>query len=92
MRASKHRRSSVLDRSNQTTQVTSMSTGFLSELELIKLTGRRMKSRQIAWLRVQGIAFRINATGHPVVTWATVEGRQEQLPAQNAPTWEPRAA
>lgn len=63
--------------------------GFLNDEELHQLTGRRMKSRQIAWLRAQGLPFRINATGHPVVTWAAVEGRYEPAEVPPAPRWVP---
>jgi hypothetical protein len=47
-----------------------------------------MKSRQIAWLKGEGIPFRINATGHPVVTWAAVEGQKAAAAAPQA--WTPR--
>lgn len=66
--------------------------GFLDDDALHRLTGRRMKSLQIAWLKAEGVPFRVNATGHPVVTWAAVDGRQEQQ-AQQAPKaqgWRPR--
>lgn len=67
------------------------STGFLDDPDLIRLTGRRSKSRQIAWLRSEGIPFRINATGHPVVTWAAVEGRKQAEQPKTAPkAWQPR--
>jgi hypothetical protein len=49
------------------------STLFLDDDELAQLTGRRLKSRQIEWLRQNGIAFRVNATGYPVVTRASIE-------------------
>lgn len=66
---------------------------FLDDAELAQLTGRRMKSRQIEWLKVEGVPFRVSATGHPVVTRAAVEGRQEQ-PQPAAPAkvqgWTPR--
>lgn len=64
---------------------------FLDDSELVTLTGRRMKSRQIEWLRDAGIPFRVNATGHPVVTRAAIEGRQpaeQSAPQPNA--WTPR--
>lgn len=61
---------------------------FLSDEELITLTGRRMKSRQIDALRKMGVAFRVNATGHAVVTRAAIEGRKEE-PAPR-PKWTPR--
>jgi hypothetical protein len=41
---------------------------FINTSELLILTGRKTKSRQIAWLRTSGLPYRINATGHPVVT------------------------
>ncbi|WP_313330582.1 DUF4224 domain-containing protein [Comamonas sp.] len=50
---------------------------FLEKEELRSLTGRAFKSLQIAWLRSSGIPFRVNATGHPVVTRAAVEGKVE---------------
>jgi hypothetical protein len=67
---------------------------FLDDAELVQLTGRPMKSLQVEWLRDAGIPFRVNATGHPVVTRAAVEGRQEQppqpAPQQKAKGWQPR--
>lgn len=65
-----------------------MSTTFLDDPDLRKLTGRKFKSKQIAWLRKEGIPFRVSATGHPVVTWAAVDGRKEvNEPPQR---WTPR--
>lgn len=63
---------------------------FLSDAELRQLTGRPQKSRQIEWLRQNGIPFRINATGHPVVTRGAVEGRQEPQEAPRQGRWTPR--
>lgn len=68
------------------------STLFLTDEELAQLTGRRLKSRQIQWLRQNGIPFRVNATGHPVVTRSAVEprpaaGEQEQPPRRR---WTPK--
>lgn len=60
---------------------------FLNEQQMIKLTGRRIKSKQIEWLRVEGIPFRVNATGHPVVTQQAVEGKREA----ETTAWRPRA-
>lgn len=62
---------------------------FLDEDELVQLTGRRFKSKQIEWLRQNGIPFRVNATGHPVVTRAVIEGRQatEAAPVRG---WTPK--
>ena len=50
---------------------------FLDDADLVKLTGRHHKSKQVEWLRSEGIAFRISATGHPVVTWLAVNGQRE---------------
>ena len=61
---------------------------FLEKEELRSLTGRAFKSLQIAWLRSSGIPFRVNATGHPVVTRAAVEGRIE--PETPRAAWVPK--
>ena len=63
---------------------------LLDDPALIHLTGRKQKSRQIEWLKVEGIPFRINATGHPVVTWTAVEGRRAEAEAPPANGWTPR--
>ena len=69
-----------------------MSTLFLNESELAKLTGRKYKSRQIEWLRTSGIPFRVNARGHAIVTRGAVEGRKAEPEPTNeqAPRWTPR--
>ncbi len=68
-----------------------MSDRLLGDADLVQLTGRKQKSRQIEWLRDAGIPFRINATGHPVVTWTAVEGRQAEPEAAPQPKgWSPR--
>ncbi|WP_062469151.1 DUF4224 domain-containing protein [Variovorax boronicumulans] len=54
---------------------------FLTDQELERLTGYKIKSRQIAWLRSQGIPFRVSGTGHPVVTRVAIEGPSISLPA-----------
>lgn len=67
-----------------------MSAGlFLEDDELRRLTARRMKSKQIEWLRTAGIPFRVSATGHPVVTRAAIEGRTPE-PETRATGWTPR--
>ncbi|RST54143.1 DUF4224 domain-containing protein [Variovorax sp. DXTD-1] len=68
-----------------------MSALFLSDEELIVLTGFTWKSKQIRWLQSEGIPFRKSATGHPVVTRSAIEGRP--VPAQEAQPvrgWVPR--
>ena len=66
-----------------------MSALFLENDELVKLTGRRFKSHQIAWLRKQAIPFRISATGHPVVTRSAIDTAANQAgPVRTG--WTPR--
>jgi hypothetical protein len=52
-----------------------MSATFLEPNEICELTGRKMKSKQIDALRRAGLPFFVNATGHPIVARATIEGR-----------------
>ena len=54
-----------------------MSELFLTDKQLQTLTGRKTKSRQIAWLKQERIPFRVSATGHPVVVRGVIEGRVE---------------
>lgn len=57
---------------------------FLTTDAVVRLTGRRRKSKQIEALRTMGLPFWVNAIGEPVVTVAAVEGRRE---AQREKTW-----
>ena len=50
---------------------------FLTTEAMVKLTGRRRKSKQIEALRTMNLPFWVNAIGWPVVTIAAVEGRKE---------------
>lgn len=47
---------------------------FLTDSELRELTGRKLRTLQIAALRDMGIPFRINAAQRPVVCRSAVEG------------------
>ena len=69
-----------------------MSDLFLTEDQIKRLTGRKHKSRQIQWLRQEAIPFRVNASGHPVITRSAIEGHQEQVmrQAKEEPRWVPR--
>ncbi|MDA8522026.1 DUF4224 domain-containing protein [Acidovorax sp. NCPPB 4044] len=68
-----------------------MSAGlFLDDAELQRLTRRKYKSKQIAWLRAAGMPFRVSATGHPVVTRAAVEGRSAEPEPRPSVGWTPR--
>ncbi|MES2164619.1 MAG: DUF4224 domain-containing protein [Pseudomonadota bacterium] len=57
---------------------------FLTSDDVAMLTGRRVKSKQIATLLKMGVPFWVNAIGKPVVTIAAVEGRKEPSKQQ---TW-----
>ena len=59
---------------------------FLTPDDLALLTGFRRKGRQVAQLRRMGIAFYVNACGHPVVARTVVEGTGELA---SPPTWTP---
>jgi hypothetical protein len=51
---------------------------FLTTDAVVRLTGRRRKSKQLEQLRQMGLPFWVNAIGEPVVTVAAVEGRKEE--------------
>lgn len=59
---------------------------FLTADDLVELTGRRIKSKQIEALRRMGLPFHVNAVGKPVVPSAAIEGRKP--PPAPAPVWQ----
>ena len=68
---------------------------FLSEQEMIDLTGYKQASKQVAHLKLQRIAFHTNRAGHPRVARAILEGRKvvEKTAKSWSPSWaENRAA
>ena len=62
-------------------------TGFLCPADLHTLTGYQRPAKQIEVLRWQGIPFRVNAAGRPVVCWSAVEGVDHKAP--EAEHWQP---
>lgn len=61
---------------------------FLTEIELVDLTGYRQASKQAAHLKAQRIPFHVNRSGHPRVARAILEGRKSQAaPAAWSPSW-----
>jgi uncharacterized protein DUF4224 len=64
---------------------------FLSRSEVAELTGRKMKSRQVAALRKMGIAFFVNPSGRPIVSRAAIEGAR-QVPGLRVRPWTPNIA
>ena len=65
-----------------------MSATFLEQTEIYELTGRKLKSLQVAALKNMGIPFFINAIGRPVVLRKTIEGRAAPVP-QDKSAWIP---
>jgi hypothetical protein len=63
-----------------------MINAFLSADELVVLTGRKVKSKQVEVLRRMGVPFFVNACGRAVVTRTAVEGRGEVRPKAS---WNP---
>lgn len=62
---------------------------FLTPDEMILLTGRQRKSCQIRWLRANGVPFRINASGRPIVASSVIHG--DGLDLANFDEWRPAA-
>jgi len=62
---------------------------FLTESELVELTGYRQASKQAAHLKAQRIPFHTNCAGHPKVARAVLEGRKvaEKSVKQWSPSW-----
>lgn len=64
---------------------------FLSIEELVQLTGRKVKAKQITALRAMGVPFFVNALGQPVVARVAVEGRGQVSGDRVArASWQPR--
>lgn len=49
-----------------------MSSIFLSEEDMEKLTGRKRRAAQVSALKKMAVAFRVNAAGWPVVPVSAV--------------------
>jgi hypothetical protein len=64
-------------------------TMFLEPAEVAELTDRKFKSLQIKWLRENGVAFRISATGHPKVARSVIEGRAGSAATEKKAPWVP---
>lgn len=63
---------------------------FLSDEELVALTGFQWKAKQIAQLKKMGVPFYVNAAGRAVVVRAAVEGQRAQKPEPEKRGWMPR--
>lgn len=65
---------------------------FLTEEELVELTGYRQPTKQVAHLKSQHIPFHTNRAGHPRVARAIIEGggiKAMQAATTPKPTWNP---
>lgn len=60
---------------------------FLNLEQLIELTGRKLKSKQIEALRRMGVPFRVNAVGRPVVAVSAIEGARPPPSVAAEPQW-----
>lgn len=60
---------------------------ILNKDELAILTGYKRRGLQCEQLRAQGIPFRVNAHGEPVVCRSAIEGPSKVDPIKE--TWEP---
>lgn len=56
---------------------------FLSQPEIVYLTGRKTKSRQILALRQMGIPFYVNMIGFPIVTKVAIAGEARREPPRS---------
>lgn len=54
---------------------------FLTDDQLRRWCGKKWKSRQIAWLKAEGIPFRIALDGRPRVARAALAGSKAATPA-----------
>ncbi len=63
---------------------------FLDADALAVLTGYRRPGKQVEHLRRMGIAFFVNAAGHPVVPRSSVEGSKQG--GKQDQTWQPKWA
>lgn len=62
---------------------------FLDASELVKLTGRKTKSKQADALKSMRIPFFVNALGAPVVCRSAIEGGRTSAAAPTGDTWAP---
>jgi len=61
----------------------------LSRSEIAELTRSKMRAKQLAFLRANGIRHYIDGNGWPVVTRSAVEGERDQVQDM---TWKPNKA
>lgn len=57
---------------------------FLTEDELYTLTKRKQGAARIRVLKRQGIAFKLDGNGSPVVTWESVNAHSGRIPKRKS--------
>lgn len=60
-------------------------TGFLTDDELYTLTRRMQGAARIRVLKRQGIAFKLDGNGSPVVSWASVNAVSGKVARKSGP-------
>jgi hypothetical protein len=63
---------------------------FLTDQEIVELTGRKLRRLQIEQLRRRLLPFHVNALGRPVVTRAAVTGAHSAKKDAAQKGWAPR--
>lgn len=63
---------------------------FLTPDEMHHWSGRKHKAKQIEWLRLEGIPFRVAMDGRPRVLRKALEGGKTTPPPQPQRAWMPR--
>lgn len=64
---------------------------FLTDAEVVRLTGSPRRTRQTEWLADHGYEFEINAAGRPIVLRSVVLarlGQKSEKKKEPAPRWE----
>lgn len=62
---------------------------FLTDDEVARLSGRKLRSAQVKALRQMGIPFFVNAAGRAIVARAAIEGRSAPVAETLARGWSP---
>jgi hypothetical protein len=61
---------------------------FLDKEDIVVLTGKAHKTKQIIQLRKMGIPFFVNASGNPIIAKIVIEGGKEKLVSDQP--WRPK--
>ena len=63
---------------------------WLTKDELAEIIGKSRKKLQIGWLKREGIPFRVNLLGNPVVARAALQGAKAVMPKPANEGWTPK--